>query len=140
MSTEARFSGASAVAHRILTDKNEHLQGTPSYVPKYKARLVACGNFEHLNEGDDVRGDSPTADPESIALLCSWASSCGLRLYAGDITNAYFQGKPLERLLLLRAPKYPKGVPDPEVSEAGGMLARVPVYGTIDAGRNLYLT
>ena len=52
-----------------------------------------------------------------------------LRLDSGDITNANFQGKPLERLLLLRAWKCPKGVPDPEVSAAGAMLARVPIYG-----------
>ena len=56
-----------------------------------------------------------------------------LRLKAGDITNAYFQGKPLE------APQYLKGVPDREINECGYMIARVPVYGTFDAGRNLYL-
>ena len=55
------------------------------------------------------------------------------------ITNAYFQGKPLERLLILKVPKHPKGVPDPEIQQAGYMIARVSVYGTTDAGRNLYL-
>ena len=122
----------------VLTDKNEHLSGTPGYTPKWKARLVACGNFEQMN-GEDIRADSPTAEQEGIALLCSWAVSLGLRLKAADITNAYFQGKPLERLLILRVPKHPKGVPDPEIQRAGFMIARVPVYGTTDAGRNLYL-
>eukprot|EP00439_Symbiodinium_sp_Y106_P047776 s4578_g6.t1 len=60
----------------VLTDRNEHLRGTPEYTPKWKARLV---------------------------------------------------------------PKHPKGVPDPEIQQAGYMIARVPVYGTTDAGRNLYL-
>ena len=122
----------------VLTDKNEHLSGTPGYTPKWKARLVACGNFEHMH-GEDIRADSPTAEQEGIALICSWAVSLGLRLKAADITNAYFQGKPLERLLILRVPKHPKGVPDPEIQRAGFMIARVPVYGTTDAGRNLYL-
>ena len=122
----------------VLTDKNEHLSGTPGYTPKWKARLVACGNFEHMH-GEDIRADSPTAEQEGVALICSWAVSLGLRLKAADITNAYFQGKPLERLLILRVPKHPKGVPDPEIQRAGFMIARVPVYGTTDAGRNLYL-
>ncbi|CAE7943739.1 unnamed protein product [Symbiodinium sp. KB8] len=75
----------------VLTDKNEHLSGTPGYTPKGKARLVACGNFEQMH-GEDIRADSPTAEQEGIALICSWAVSLGLRLKAADITNAYFQG------------------------------------------------
>ena len=120
----------------VLTDRNEHLSGTPGYTPKWKARLVACGNFEQMH-GEDIRADSPTAEQEGIALICSWAVSLGLRLKAADITNAYFQGKPLERLLILRVPKHPKGVPDPEIQHAGFMIARVPVYGTTDAGRKI---
>ena len=79
----------------VLTDKNEHLRGTPEYTPKWKARLVACGNFEHIGHEEDIRADSPTAEPEGIAISCSWAVSLGPRLKAADITNAYFQGKPL---------------------------------------------
>ena len=89
--------------------------------------------------GEDIRADSPTAEQEGIALICSWAVSLGLRIRAADITNAYFEGKPLERLLILPVPKRPRGVPDREMQEAGYMIARVPVYGTTEAGRNLYL-
>ncbi|OLP85299.1 hypothetical protein AK812_SmicGene33735 [Symbiodinium microadriaticum] len=53
----------------VLTDKNEHLSGTPGYTPKGKARLVACGNFEQMH-GEDIRADSPTAEQEGIALIC----------------------------------------------------------------------
>ena len=122
----------------VLTDKNEHLSGTPGYTPKWKARLVACGNFEQMH-GEDVRADSPTAEQEGIALICSWAVSLGLRLKAAGLADGYFQGKPLERLLILRVPKRPKRVPDPEIQRTGFMIARVPVYGTTDAARNLYL-
>ena len=90
----------------VLTDKNEHLSGTPGYTPKWKAPLVACGNVEQMH-GEDIRADSPTAEQEGTALICSWAVSLGLRLKAADITNAYFQGKPLERLLILKVPKHP---------------------------------
>ena len=87
----------------VLTDKTEHFVGAPGYTPKWKARLVACGNFEQMN-GEDI----PTAEQEGIALICSWAVPLGLRLRAADITNAYFHGQPLERLLILRVPKHPK--------------------------------
>ena len=32
----------------VDTDKHEHQQGTPGYTPKYKSRLVSCGNFEQV--------------------------------------------------------------------------------------------
>ena len=56
-------------------DKNEYLVGTPGYTPKWKDRLVACGNFEQMN-GEDIRADAPTAptaQKEGITLICSWA-------------------------------------------------------------------
>ena len=79
----------------VLTDKHEHLVGTPSYQPKYKARLVSCGIFESFAEGDCVRSDSPTAEPEGISILCSYAAPRKLRLKSAGMTNAYFQGRPL---------------------------------------------
>ena len=72
---------------------------------------------------------------QTLRQLSRKAVSPGLRLKAADITYAYLQGKALERLLILRV----KGVPDAEIQQAGFMIARVPVYGTTDAGRNLYL-
>ena len=54
-------------------------------------------------------------------------------LKCGDICNAYFQGEPLNRVLLLSPPRdglQGKG----DLSDAA-ILARVPIYGTKDAGR-----
>ena len=48
-------------AELVLANKNKHLVGKPGYAPKWKARLVACGNFEQM-DGEDVRDDSPTAE------------------------------------------------------------------------------
>eukprot|EP00435_Cladocopium_sp_Y103_P049354 s1856_g14.t2 len=87
----------------VETDKNEHLKGTDQYVPKMKARLVICGNFEDVSR-EDVRCDAPTADAESHCLLASWAASGCLRLKGSDITNASFQAKPLTRVMLMRQP------------------------------------
>ena len=105
-----------------------------------KARLVICGNFEDVSR-EDVRCDAPTADAESHCLLASWAASEKLRLKGSDVTNAYFQAKPLTRLLLMRQPT--GGLGDPDVPAEACLLCRVPIYvpiyGSIDAGRGFYL-
>ena len=120
----------------VETDKHEHLKGTPEYSPKMKARLVICGDFEDVSR-EDVRCDAPTADAESHCLLASWAASERLRLKGSDVTNAYFQAKPLTRLLLMRQPT--GGLGDPDVPAEACLLCRVPIYGSIDAGRGFYL-
>eukprot|EP00438_Fugacium_kawagutii_P009145 Skav206186 [mRNA] locus=scaffold1844:100592:105303:- [translate_table: standard] len=117
----------------IDTDKNQHKQGTAGYSPKYKSRLVSCGNFEKGAEG--LRSDSPTAECELHHLLAAFAASRALTLCSADVTNAYFQAKPLDRILLMRLPR--GGLPgvDPEAL----LLIRVPVYGLSDSGRGFFL-
>ena len=61
-----------------------------------------------------VRTDSPTCDIEGLNILLSWVSCERLTVKSGDITNAYFQGCPLERLILMRQP--PGGVPDVDIN------------------------
>ena len=112
------------------------LREPSEYSPKMKARLVICGNFEDVSR-EDVRCDAPTADAESHCLLASWAASERLRLKGSDVTNAYFQAKPLTRLLLMRQPT--GGLGDPDVPAEACLLCRVPIYGSIDAGRGFYL-
>ena len=98
-----------------------------------KSRLTARGDLEGL---DGIRSDSPTAETEAHHLLFSWAASNKITLKSGDISNAYFQGEELDRLLLL---KPPKGIPDPDYEDGEAMiLARVPIYGTSDAGRKFW--
>ena len=120
----------------VETDKHEHLKGTPEYSPKMRARLVICGNCEDVSR-EDVRCDAPTADDESHCLLASWAASERLRLKGSDVTNAYFQAKPLTRLLLMRQPT--GGLGDPDVPAEACLLCRAPIYGSIDTGRGFYL-
>ena len=50
-----------------------------------------------------------------------------LMVKSGDITNAYCQGCPLERLM-----------PDVDISADTMFVARVPIYGTCDAGRGFW--
>ena len=48
--------------------------------PKYKSRLVARGDLQKQYG----RTDSPTADPEAVALVCAFAVSEGLGLNVGE--------------------------------------------------------
>ena len=70
-------------------------------------------------------------------MIFSFAASAKVRLKVGDISNAFFQGKEMDRGLLIRPPK--GGLPDPEYADGETMiLARVPIYGTTDAGRKFW--
>ena len=65
---------------------------------------------------------------------CHKAAGTKRKLKCADITSAYFQGQELDRLMPLRPPTDGfDGVPD-----GGGLIARMPVYGTRDAGRGLW--
>ena len=55
-----------------------------------------------------------------------------------DITNAYFQAKPLTRLLLMSQPRGGLTQFDPEIPEDALLMSRVQIHGTKDAGRGLY--
>ena len=102
--------------------------------PEFKSRLCGRGDLEGI---DGLRTDSPTAEIEAHHLLFSFAASNKLILKTADISNAYFQGELLDRVLLLKPPQ--SGIPDPEYEDGETMiLARVPIYGTQDAGRKLW--
>ena len=116
----------------VETDKNAHKAGTPDYKPEYKSRLVACG---HLEDRRGIRSDSPTVDLEVLNLIASFAACTRTRLHGADLSNAYFQGEKMDRLLLLRPPR--GGLPG--MRDGDYMIAaNVPIYGTGDAGRKFY--
>ena len=116
----------------IETDKNasKRVPGGPYVEPLYKSRLVGRGDQEE----HDVRSDSPTVDAECQRLILSFAASNKLKVRSADIENAYFQGEPLTRLMLFKQPK--GGLPGMDPEEH--ICARVPVYGTRDAGRGFW--
>ena len=78
-----------------------------------KSRLVVQGH----KEIGDFRCDSPTASLLAFNLLCSIAASKKWTLVAGDAPNAYLQGDPLQRLLVLMPPK-----PSPDPALKGKYL------------------
>jgi hypothetical protein len=99
-----------------------------------KSRLVGCGNFE---ETKGLRTDSPTADVDAHNLVLSFCASSKLKIKSADIQSAYLQGKPVDRLILYKIPR--GGIPDHGVKEGAVIAARVPIYGTKDAGRGFWL-
>jgi len=118
----------------IDVDKNESLRTPdgPPVDPKLKSRLVVRGDLE---QGIEIlRSDSPTCDVEAQNLIFSFAASNKLVIKSVDITNAYFQGEAQDRLMLLRPP--PGGLPG--FPQGARLLARVPIYGTKDAGRKFW--
>ena len=120
--------------------KNEHKrrENGPHVAPLFKSRLVSRGDLE---ETTCVRTDAPTCDIEGLNVLLSWVLCERHTVKSGDITNAYFQGCPLERLILMRQP--PGGVSDVGISVDTMFVARVPICSTCDAvvfGRNFVMT
>ena len=119
----------------IETDKNAHKRRDDKHVPpELKSRLVGCGNFE---ETEGVRTDSPAGDVENHNIVFSWCASNNVKVKSADISSAYLQGKENERLILYRIPK--GGIPEEGVEEGAVVAARVPIYGTKDAGRGFWL-
>ena len=119
----------------IDNDKNEHLKRPgQKHTPLFKSRLVARGDLEQSYS--DIRTDSPTAEVEALNILLAWCAAWMLKICSIDITNAYFHGMILDRLMLLRPPR--GGLPDKSIPGDSMMLARVPIYGTRDAGRRFW--
>ena len=98
--------------------------------PKLKSRLVVRGDLE----ANEIRSDSPTLSSLGQCVIFSFAACRGYALYSGDISSAYLQGAPVARKLLLSAPR--GGIPG--VPGDAVLRARVPIYGTRDAGRGFY--
>jgi hypothetical protein len=118
----------------VETDKNAHKRRDGKYMePLLKSRLVGCGNFE---DTEDLRTDSPTGDVDSHNLVFSWCAANKVRIKMADISNAYLQGKEVDRILLYKIPR--GGIPEEGIEEGAVIAARVPIYGTKDAGRDFW--
>ena len=98
----------------------------PTVEEKLKSRLVVRGDLEK----GDPRSDSPRASLEAQNMVFSFAASRRLKIKCLDVTNAYFQGEEIDRVLLLSQPK--GGLPGMEPD------ARAPIYGSVDGGRRFW--
>ena len=119
----------------IETDKYAHKRRGGKHVEALlKSRLVGCGNFE---DTDGLRTDSPTGDVDAHNLVFSWRASHKVRIKSADITSAYLQGKEVDRIILYRIPL--GGIPEEGFEQGAVIATRVPIYGTMDAGRGFWL-
>ena len=122
----------------VDVDKNEKLRvpGGPLVPEKLKSRLVIRGDLET----ETFRTDCPTASATTIHILLSFAACKGLELHSGDITAAFLQGAPIERTLLMAAPK--DGIPTesgPPIEPYTHLIALMSAYGSKDAPRGFWL-
>lgn len=105
----------------IGTDKNLHRKRNgEKHEILFKSRLVERGGQE---TAQGTRTDSPAADLEAVNLVISWASSM-------NITNAYFHGEKLDRLIILKQPAGIPGAPQDRM-----YVGNCPIYGGKDSGR-----
>ena len=105
----------------VDTIKNWFERHKPGFEPRYKSRLVGCGNFE---QDDGVRTDAPTSDLETHCVVAAFAACSRTTIRSPDISNAYFQAQPLDRVILMRQ---------------AALLVRVPVCGLRDSGRGFWV-
>lgn len=101
------------------------LDGTP------KARIVPWGHRDA--EKNDVRGDAPSLNLDSMRLLLSLAAENRWRVRKMDVKSAYLQAKGFKRDIFVRPPRE-------ENDSAGLWKLLVPAYGLTDSGRLWYLT
>ena len=90
-----------------------------------------------LREVEGLRTDSPTGDADAHNLVFSWCASNKVTIKSADVSSAYLQGKQNDSFILYRIPK--GGIPEEDVAEGAVLAARVPIYGTKDAGRGWWL-
>ena len=114
----------------ILRRDNDYV----SVPAKYKSRLVGCGNFK-TTEGR--RTDSPAGEVDSHTVVCSWCAQALVSTHPCDFTNGYFQGQEIDRISLHRIPA--EGIPEEGIAGREIWASRVPVCGTKEAGRGLWL-
>ena len=86
---------------------------------------------------EGLRTDSPAGDVDSNNIVCSWCAQAHVPIHACDFTNGYFQGQEIDRSLLYRIPA--EGIPEEGIAGGAILASRVPIYGTKDAGRGLWL-
>ena len=118
---------------RILLKWSKNPDGTP----RAKARLVVRG----FQDADALAGQLDTASPASTRLgrsvllsISACLNWCG---WSADVSTAFLQGLPQERLLWVRLPADANRILGGD--ENTRMLLHKPVYGQLDAPKRWFL-
>jgi len=98
-----------------------------------KSRLVVIG-FRDQSLGF-YRRDAPTASRLAEGVLLALAAGMGMTLELGDVKNAYFNGKQLDREVYLEQPA--GGLP--ELKQGQLLRACKAIYGFAEAARHFWI-
>jgi hypothetical protein len=119
----------------VDTDKNDGKftdDGTPKPLLA-KSRLVVIGFRDKLL--GCYRRDAPTASRMAEAMLLALAAIFGMTLALGDVKNAYFNGRRLQREVYLEQPR--GGLPGLRPGQL--LKAKKAIYGFAEAARLFWL-
>ena len=100
-----------------MTEKTAYLLDSVKKVVPLQSHLVGRGNSE---DTDGFRADSPTGGVDAHNLVLYWAAQAGVKVKVADITNAYLQGMPMDRILLYRITK--GGIPEEGIEDEQQLL------------------
>ena len=108
----------------VVTEKDIH-----DALKKIKSRLVVRGFLEDI----EPRSDSPTLAKDSLKILLAIAANEEFTLRSLDITNAYLQGKEIDREVFVEPPA--------DYKKPGKIwLLKKTVYQAFDGSRNFYMS
>ena len=130
---ESNADPARTLTARMLLSWGKQPDGSP----RAKARLIVRGYADVDALHGNLETSSPTTSRLSRCWLLSLASNMGWLLWTADVSTAFLQGRPQERLLWIKLPADALrllGAP-PETR----MKLQKPCYGQLDAPRRWYL-
>ena len=94
-----------------------------------KARLVARGYQESVKP----KADAPTASREALRVCLSLTANEKFDRKVLDVTSAFLQSNPIDRIIIIQPPKYIK-------KEGKVWKLKKACYGLVDASRQFYLS
>ena len=130
---ESNADPARTLTARMLLSWGKQPDGSP----RAKARLIVRGYADVDALHGNLETSSLTTSRLSRCWLLSIASNMGWLLWTADVSTAFLQGRPQERLLWIKLPADALrllGAP-PEAR----MKLQKPCYGQLDAPRRWYL-
>lgn len=116
-------SGSNIIGSHVVYKRKS--DGTP------KARIVPWGHRDA--DKDEVRGDAPSLNLDSMRIVISMAVEQGWTLRKMDVKSAYLQAKGFDRDVYVRPPRE-------ENDKTGLWKLLKPAYGLTESGRLWYLT
>ena len=121
----------------VDTGKNAYLRRDNDYVSVLAKVQESIGWLRKLRDDRRTSHRFSSCDVDSHKIVCRCCAQAHVFIHSCDFTNGYFQGQEIDRILLYRIPA--EGIPEEGIAGGEILASRVPIYGTKDAGRGLWL-